>query len=54
MKSGSVASGSTAAAWMQIQGDGPPLVLVPGMQGRWEWMTPTVEALARRFRVACY
>ena len=20
------------------------------MQGRWEWMTPTVEALARRFR----
>jgi pimeloyl-ACP methyl ester carboxylesterase len=38
----------------EIRGDGPPLVLVPGMQGRWEWMTPTVEALARRFRVATY
>ena len=39
---------------MEIRGDGPPLVLVPGMQGRWEWMTPTVDALARRFRVATY
>lgn len=39
---------------MPILGSGPPLVLVPGMQGRWEWMTPTVEALARRFRVATY
>lgn len=38
----------------EIRGDGPPLVLVPGMQGRWEWMTPTVEALAGRFRVAAY
>jgi 3-oxoadipate enol-lactonase len=38
----------------EIRGDGPSLVLVPGMQGRWEWMTPTVEALARRFRVATY
>jgi len=42
------------AGIMEIRGDGPPLVLVPGMQGRWEWMTPTVEALARRFRVATY
>jgi 3-oxoadipate enol-lactonase len=39
---------------MTIVGSGPPLVLVPGMQGRWEWMAPTVEALARRFRVAAY
>ena len=39
---------------MEIRGDGPPLVLVPGMQGRWEWMTPTIDALARRFRVATY
>jgi pimeloyl-ACP methyl ester carboxylesterase len=54
MEAGSVAAGSTEPGWMQIQGDGPPLVLVPGMQGRWEWMTPTVEALARRFRVASY
>ena len=27
-------------------GNGPPLVLIPGMQGRWEWMQPTVNALA--------
>jgi pimeloyl-ACP methyl ester carboxylesterase len=39
---------------MTIHGEGPPLVLVPGMQGRWEWMTPTVHALAGRFRVATY
>lgn len=39
---------------MEIRGSGPPLVLVPGMQGRWEWMTPTVAALADRFRVAAY
>lgn len=32
-------------------GAGPPLVLVPGIQGRWEWMRPTVRALAARFRV---
>lgn len=39
---------------MEIQGSGPPLVLVPGMQGRWEWMAPTVEALASRFRVSTF
>jgi pimeloyl-ACP methyl ester carboxylesterase len=39
---------------MEIRGSGPPLVLVPGMQGRWEWMTPAVTALAARFRVATY
>jgi len=32
-------------------GSGPPLVLVPGVQGRWEWMRPTVDALAGRCRV---
>jgi pimeloyl-ACP methyl ester carboxylesterase len=35
-------------------GTGPPLVLVPGIQGRWEWMTPAVEALATRARVVSY
>jgi pimeloyl-ACP methyl ester carboxylesterase len=39
---------------MTIVGEGPPLVLVPGMQGRWEWMEPTVEALAASFRVATF
>ena len=32
-------------------GSGPPLVLVPGIQGRWEWLRPTVAALAARCRV---
>lgn len=32
-------------------GDGNPIVIVPGIQGRWEWMTPTVEALAAHGRV---
>ena len=35
-------------------GAGPPLVLVPGIQGRWEWMRPTVEALAAHFRVLSF
>jgi pimeloyl-ACP methyl ester carboxylesterase len=32
-------------------GDGPAIVLVPGIQGRWEWMRPSVEALATDWRV---
>jgi 3-oxoadipate enol-lactonase len=32
-------------------GSGPPLVLIPGIQGRCEWMQPTVDALAQRWRV---
>ena len=35
-------------------GTGTPLVLVPGIQGRWEWMRPTVEALAKHFRVLSF
>jgi pimeloyl-ACP methyl ester carboxylesterase len=35
-------------------GTGPPIVLVPGLQGRWEWMRPSVDALAREFRVISY
>ena len=33
------------------RGGGNPVVLVPGIQGRWEWMAPTVDALAARGRV---
>jgi pimeloyl-ACP methyl ester carboxylesterase len=36
---------------MVDMGAGTPLVLVPGIQGRWEWMEPSVEALARDHRV---
>jgi len=35
-------------------GNGPPLVLVPGIQGRWEWMKPAVDALAQRCRVITF
>jgi pimeloyl-ACP methyl ester carboxylesterase len=35
-------------------GTGTPLVLVPGIQGRWEWMRPTVQALANHFRVLSF
>jgi pimeloyl-ACP methyl ester carboxylesterase len=28
-----------------------PLVLIPGIQGRWEWMQPAIEALAKEWRV---
>ena len=32
-------------------GDGPAVVMIPGVQGRWEWMSPAVDALATRCRV---
>lgn len=35
-------------------GHGQPVVLVPGIQGRWEWMKPAVDALARRCRVITF
>ncbi|MFI5178512.1 MAG: alpha/beta fold hydrolase [Vicinamibacterales bacterium] len=30
---------------------GSPIVLIPGLQGRWEWMAPAVEALGAEYRV---
>ena len=36
------------------RGSGPPLVLIPGLQGRWEYMRPTVEALSSSFRVLTF
>lgn len=35
-------------------GRGEPVVLIPGLQGRWEWMAPAVDALARRHRVITF
>ena len=35
-------------------GSDAPLVIVPGIQGRWEWMKPAVDALARRCRVITF
>jgi pimeloyl-ACP methyl ester carboxylesterase len=36
------------------RGDGTPVVLIPGIQGRWEWMKPAVDALAERCRVITF
>ena len=39
---------------VQIQGNGPALILLPGIQGRWEYARPTVDALAVYFRVMTF
>src|SRR5262245_13556044 len=36
------------------RGTGLPLVLIPGLQGRWEYMRATVDALAPFFRVITF
>src|SRR5512145_3200894 len=36
------------------KGSGTPIVLIPGLQGRWEWMRPTVDALAAHARVIAF
>jgi pimeloyl-ACP methyl ester carboxylesterase len=36
------------------RGGGTPLVIVPGIQGRWEWMKPAVDALATRCHVVTF
>jgi pimeloyl-ACP methyl ester carboxylesterase len=35
-------------------GHGTAVVLIPGLQGRWEWMQPAVEELARRHRAISF
>ena len=35
-------------------GSGPPLVIVPGIQGRWEWLKPAVDALSAHCRVITF
>jgi pimeloyl-ACP methyl ester carboxylesterase len=36
------------------RGRGTPIVLIQGLQGRWEWMRPAVDALARQHRVITF
>jgi 3-oxoadipate enol-lactonase len=36
------------------RGQGPALVVVQGVHGRWEWMTPALEQLAARCRAISY
>ncbi len=39
---------------MVIAGQGPTLLLIPGVQGRWEWAGPAIRELAVRHRVVSY
>ncbi len=36
------------------RGTGTPIVLIPGIQGRWAYMGPAIEALAEQFRVITF
>ena len=36
------------------RGNGPPVVVVPGLQGRWEWAKPALLELARTCRTISY
>jgi 3-oxoadipate enol-lactonase len=36
------------------RGAGRPVVVIPGIQGRWEWMKPGIDALAARCRVITF
>ena len=36
------------------RGSGTPVVVIPGIQGRWEWMKPAVDALAQGCRVITF
>jgi 3-oxoadipate enol-lactonase len=36
------------------QGSGSPIAVIPGVQGRWEWMLPALRALARHCRTISY
>ncbi len=36
------------------KGSGPPVVLIPGIQGHWEYVSPAVDALSASFRVVTF
>ena len=36
------------------QGSGPPLIVIPGIQGRWEWIRPALLHLQTRCRTLSY
>jgi pimeloyl-ACP methyl ester carboxylesterase len=36
------------------RGTGTPVVLIPGIQGRWEWMRPAVEVLSTHCRIITF
>jgi len=39
---------------MISHGSGSPIVLIPGIQGRWEWMAPAIRALGGTHRVLTF
>ena len=36
------------------EGTGPPVIVIPGIQGRWEWMVPALRELRRSCRAISY
>ena len=36
------------------RGKGPVIVMIPGIQGRWEWMGPAIHELVKRCRVLTF
>ena len=36
------------------EGTGSPIVFIPGIQGRWEWMAPALHQIAKRCRTISY
>ena len=39
---------------MMVAGHGSPVLVVPGIQGRWEWMRPAIDALSANHRVLTF
>jgi pimeloyl-ACP methyl ester carboxylesterase len=35
-------------------GTGDPLLVLPGIQGRWEWLAPAIRSLAARYHVSTF
>ncbi len=36
------------------RGSGPVIVMIPGIQGRWEWMVPAIRAVSKHCRVLSF
>ena len=36
------------------KGSGPAVIVIPGVQGRWEWMRPALDAMSTRCRTISY
>lgn len=39
---------------MLVAGHGPTVLLIPGIQGRWEWARPAIRSLSRHLRIVTY